>query len=87
MGEAGKQGILNNISSDIRNTNLTKCSIVYKGQCKAGDELDISVWQDGEEESNDDQFLTHIKVEIEKDGKNLCSANFTFIQNQIISHL
>ena len=87
MGEASKQSLLNNISSDIRNTKLTKCSIVYKGQYIAGDELDISVWEDGEEESNDDEFLTHIKVEIEKDGKTMCTAKFTFMQNQIISHL
>ena len=87
MGEAGKQGLLNNISSDIRKSKLIKCSIVYKGQCKAGDELDISVWQDREEKSNDNQFLTHIRVEIERDGRNLYTANFTFIQNQTVSHL
>ncbi len=87
MGEASKKGLLNNISSDIRNTKLTKCSIVYKGQYIAGDELDISVWEDGDEALNDDEFLTHIKVEIEKDGKTMCTANLTFMQNQIISHL
>ncbi len=89
MGEAGKQGFLENLSSDIRNCKLTKCSVVYKGQSKAGDKLDIPVWQDGADEltNENDEFLTNIKVEIEKNGKTLCTAHFTFMRDQLISHL
>ncbi len=71
-----------NLPEDIRKAKLVEWSMVHNRQCVAGDNLNISVWQDEESVNN-----REIKVQIEQSENNICDASFSFAKDKIVSHL